>query len=74
MNNLITDLKNLEIETLKNLRNSKSNNTLRAYESDFRDFSKFCVKNNFSAMPTQPKIIALYITCLLYTSPSPRDS
>ena len=28
MNNLITDLKNLEIETLKNLKNSKANNTL----------------------------------------------
>ena len=31
MNDLITDVKNLEIETLKNLRNSKAHNTLRAY-------------------------------------------
>ena len=44
MNNLITDLKKLEIETLKNLKNSKSNNTLRAYQSDFRDFSSFVQK------------------------------
>ena len=42
MNKLVTDLKNLELETLKNLRNSKSANTLRAYESDYKDFSAFC--------------------------------
>ncbi len=64
MNNLITDVKSLEIETLKNLKNSKANNTLRAYQSDFKDFSIFCTKNGFSFMPTQPKIIALYITHL----------
>ncbi len=64
MNTLITDVKSLEIETLKNLKNSKANNTLRAYESDFRDFSIFCTKNGFSSIPTQPKIIALYITHL----------
>ena len=68
MNNLTTDLKSLEIETLKNLKNSKSNNTLRAYQSDFRDFSIFCAKNSFSAIPTQPKIIALYITNLSKSS------
>jgi len=64
MNNLITDVKKLEIETLKNLKNSKANNTLRAYQSDFKDFSLFCVKNGFSSLPTQPKIIALYLTNL----------
>ena len=64
MNNLVTDIKNLELETIKNLKNSKSNNTLRAYQSDFKDFSSFCRKNGFSPIPTQPKIIALYITHL----------
>ncbi len=68
MNKLITDVKSLEIETLKNLKNSKANNTLRAYESDFRDFSAFCAKNGLSSMPTQPKIIALYITHLSKSS------
>ena len=68
MNNLITDLKSLEIETLNNLKNSKANNTLRAYKSDFRDFTVFCNKNGFSSMPTQPKIIALYITNLSKSS------
>ena len=45
MNNLITDIKSLELETIKNLRNSKSANTLRAYQSDYNDFSLFCSKN-----------------------------
>jgi len=64
MNNLITDIKSLELETIKNLRNSKSVNTLRAYQSDYNDFSLFCSKNGFQAMPTQPKILALYLTHL----------
>jgi len=64
MNDLITDIKSLELETIKNLRNSKSENTLRAYQSDYNDFSLFCSKNGFQAMPTQPKILALYITHL----------
>ena len=68
MNNLITDVKSLEIETLKNLKNSKASNTLRAYQSDFKDFSLFCTKNGFASLPTQPKIIALYITNLSKTS------
>ena len=64
MNNLITNLKSLELETIKNLRNSKSTNTLRAYQSDYNDFYLFCSKNGFQAMPTQPKILALYLTHL----------
>ena len=68
MNDLITDVKSLEIETLKNLKNSKANNTLRAYKSDFKDFTAFCIKNGFSSMPTQPKILALYITNLSKSS------
>ena len=64
MNDLITDVKNLELETLKNLRNSKARNTLRAYQSDFKDFSSFCSKNGFNVMPTEAKIIALYLTHL----------
>ena len=62
MNNAITNIKNLELETIKNLRNSKSLNTLRAYQSDFNDFSLFCSRNGFDSMPTQPKILALYLT------------
>ena len=64
MNELITDLKSIELETLANLKMSKANNTIRAYKSDFKDFSMFCAKNAFSSLPTEPKIISLYITYL----------
>jgi len=64
MNELITDIKSLEIETLNNLKNSKAPNTLRAYQADFKDFSAFCFKNSLPSMPTEPKIISLYLTHL----------
>jgi len=68
MNNLISDVKSLEIETLKNLKNSKSHNTLRAYHADFKDFSAFCIKNGLSSMPTEPKILSIYLTHLSKSS------
>ena len=64
MNELITDVKNLELETLKNLRSSKAQNTLRAYKADYRDFAAFCSKNGFKPMPSEPRIISLYLTNL----------
>ena len=64
MNDLVTDLKSLELETLKNLKNSKAANTLRAYQADFKDFSAFCAKNGLSSMPTEPKILSIYLTHL----------
>jgi site-specific recombinase XerD len=68
MNEIVNDIKSLEIETLNNLKNSKSHNTLRAYESDYKDFSAFCAKNNFSSLPADPKILSLYLTNLSKTS------
>ena len=68
MNDLVTNIKNLETETIKNLKNSKSANTLRAYQSDYSDFSLFCSKNGFQSMPTKPKILALYLTHLSLNS------
>ena len=64
MNELVTDIKKLHEETLENLKSSKSNNTLRAYKSDFRDFGAFCAKHGFNSMPTEPKIVSLYLTHL----------
>ena len=67
MNDIVTDIKTLELETVKNLKNSKANNTVRAYESDFKDFSLFCVKNGLNYLPTEPKILSLYLTHLSKT-------
>ena len=68
MSNLVTDVKSLEIETLKNLKSSKAINTLRAYKADYKDFSLFCIKHGFKSMPTDPKIVSLYLTFLAQTS------
>jgi site-specific recombinase XerD len=64
MSNIITDIKALQEETLLNLKNSKSVNTVRAYKSDFNDFGLFCVQSGFKALPTEPKIVSLYLTYL----------
>jgi site-specific recombinase XerD len=64
MSELITDIKKLQEETLKNLKNSKARNTVRAYKSDFEDFGLFCVKNGFNNLPSEPKIVSLYLTHL----------
>ena len=64
MSNLITDIKALQEETLLNLKSSKANNTIRAYKSDFKDFSLFCAQNGFKPLPSEPKIISLYLTHL----------
>jgi site-specific recombinase XerD len=64
MNEIITDIKALQEETLLNLQNSKSNNTVRAYKSDFKDFGLFCAQNGFKSLPSEPKIVSLYLTYL----------
>jgi site-specific recombinase XerD len=64
MNNIITDIKALQEETLLNLQSSKATNTVRAYKSDFKDFGLFCAQNGFKALPSEPKIVSLYLTYL----------
>ena len=64
MNNILTDLKALQDETLLNLKSSKANNTIRAYKSDFRDFGLFCSQNGFRSIPADPRTISLYLTYL----------
>ncbi len=64
MNKLTTDLKLLHEATLNNLKSSKANNTLRAYKSDFKDFGAFCTKHGLNSLPTEPKIVSIYLTHL----------
>ena len=64
MNNIITDIKALQEETLLNLQSSKATNTVRAYKSDFKDFGLFCAQNGFKSLPSEPKIVSLYLTYL----------
>jgi site-specific recombinase XerD len=64
MNNIITDIKALQEETLLNLKSSKAHNTVRAYKSDFNDFCIFCAQNGFKSLPSEPRIVSLYLTHL----------
>ena len=64
MNNIITDIKGLQEETILNLQSSKAINTVRAYKSDFNDFGIFCAQNGFKSLPSEPKIVSLYLTHL----------
>ena len=64
MNNLTTDIKSIEEETILNLKASKSKNTIRAYKSDFHDFGLFCAKNGFKSLPSNPKTVSLYLSYL----------
>ena len=64
MNKIITDIKALQEETLLNLQSSKAYNTVRAYKSDFKDFGLFCAQNGLKSLPSEPKIVSLYLTYL----------
>ena len=64
MHNIITDIKALQEETLLNLQSSKASNTVRAYKSDFKDFGLFCANNGLKSLPSEPKIVSLYLTNL----------
>jgi len=64
MNEIITNIKTLQEETLLNLQSSKATNTVRAYKSDFKDFSLFCAQNGFKSLPSEPNIVSLYLTFL----------
>ena len=64
MSNIVKDISSIEIETLDNIRSSKSANTIRAYKSDFNHFIEFCKKNSFKSLPTEPKVVSFYLTHL----------
>ena len=64
MNKIIPEIKRLQEETLINLKSSKAINTVRAYKSDFNDFGLFCAKNGFKSLPSDPKVVSLYLTYL----------
>ena len=68
MNELITDIKKLQADTLDNLKNSKAPNTVRAYKADITDFIGFCNRHNLKVLPASPNIVSLYLTNLSKTS------
>lgn len=43
---------------------SKAANTLRAYQSDWRDFEDWCIVQGAPALPASAEVVALYLTSL----------
>jgi len=68
MKDIISKINELEKETNINLGSSKSLNTLRAYRSDFSDFKIFCLDLSLPFLPTNPKVVSLYLTHLSKSS------
>ena len=68
MNELISDIKKLQYQTIDNLKNSKASNTIRAYKADIVDFVGFCNRHNLKFLPADPNIVSLYLTYLSKTS------
>ena len=64
MNEIVTDIKALQNETLLNLKSSKASNTIRAYRSDFKDIGLFCAKNKLKSLQKETKVIELYLNNL----------
>ena len=64
MNEITTDIKRLQAETIDNLKSSKAPNTIRAYKSDISDFIGFCNRHSLKFLPANPNIVSLYLTSL----------
>ena len=66
MNDIITDIKTLQEETLLNLQSSKANNTVRAYKSDLYALTvlvalELCKFNNVSSCKAFMSVIISFI-------------
>ena len=62
-------LRTLELETLKNLKSSKAFKYTESLQIRLQRLSfVFCTKHGFQSMPSEPKILSLYLTYLSKTS------
>ena len=64
MNSIINKIQELEAQTFKNIKSSKSHNTLRAYKADIKSFEIFCANLNLKSLPADPKTVSLFVTNL----------
>jgi integrase len=56
------DLEDLIEKARGYIRAAKSPATLRAYRTDFEDFTRFCAEHHLAHLPATPTTVALYIT------------
>lgn len=55
-------LAGLADEAREHIRQSKSENTRRAYKSDWADFTAWCADHKRASMPALPETVALYLS------------
>lgn len=53
------------------IKKAKSNNTRRAYNSDWRQFAKWCSEKGLPALPTDPAVVCVYIKNLMVAGKKP---
>jgi site-specific recombinase XerD len=46
---------------------SKSSNTIKAYRSDWKDFTRWCGTHTFASLPAKPETVAFYLSDLAKT-------
>ena len=63
-NNTIEQNAKLSEKSKRRLKKSKSDNTLKAYEADWNDFSAWCKYNALTDLPAEPETIVNYINDL----------
>lgn len=61
---LSTEVQELQHEAREYLANSKSDNTKRAYGSDWKQFEEWCASHSFASLPAEPETLVYYITML----------
>jgi len=57
-----TDLVRLEDLARSYLSRSRAENTVKAYRSDWADFTRWCKRHGRDALPADPVTVALYVT------------
>jgi site-specific recombinase XerD len=58
----LAEIVELEEETNAYVRASRSENTLRAYRADWRQFTAWCDQRALAALPAEASTVALYLT------------
>lgn len=61
---LSTEFLELQEEAKKHLANSKAENTKRAYQMDWAQYSEWCERSGFQDLPATPETLVYYITFL----------
>ena len=63
-----------KLETAREVEVDDTSVTIYKDFEEYKGSSSFSVSSSFSDKEIEEKIIAAYNSCLLYTSPSPRDA